>query len=85
MTDKFKALKSCAGALERLKFFGCDHPKCPHCGHDCDISENGWWRLYDEGEHEVTCPSCNNEFTVGVRVSYSFSTDQQDDDEEDEA
>jgi hypothetical protein len=85
MTDKFKSLRSCADALERLKYFGCDKPKCPHCGYDCDVSQNEWWRLYEEGEHEVTCPSCDNDFTVSTRVSYSFSTDQQDDDEEDGA
>lgn len=77
MTDKFRALRACADTLERLEFFARDHPKCPHCGHDCHVSDNEWWRLYEEGEHEVTCPSCDEDFTVSTRVSFSFSTDQQ--------
>ena len=75
--NKFAALSQCKDAMDRLEFFRNDEPKCPHCGHDCDISENGWWRLYEEGEHDVTCPSCDNDFTVSTSVSYSFSTDEQ--------
>lgn len=81
MSEKFAALKSCADAIERLDFFRRDEPKCPHCGHECDISENGWWRLYEEGSHDVTCPSCDEDFTVETNVVYSFSTDTQEDDE----
>lgn len=66
-------------------FWGKDQPVCPHCGHECDVSENDWWRLYDEGEHEVSCPHCNEDFTVNTRVSFSFDTDSQEgiDDEDD--
>lgn len=75
--DRFKALKSePAGSLE---FWENDNPKCPHCGYVCDISDNEWWRMYEEGEHEAECPSCDKEFLVETRVSFSFSTDQQDD------
>jgi hypothetical protein len=57
------------------------HPKCPHCGHVCDVSDNEWWHLYQEGEHEVECPSslCELPFTVSTYVRYSFSTDEQED------
>lgn len=79
MTEKFKALRECKDALGRLEFFACDQPKCPHCGHECDVSANDWWRLYEEGEHEVTCPFCDGDFSVATRVSYSFSTDRQGD------
>lgn len=77
MTDKFAALKSCSDAMERLEFFSNDNPKCPHCGHECSVSENEWWKLYEEGEHDVTCPSCDDDFSVSTRVSYTFSTDRQ--------
>jgi uncharacterized Zn-finger protein len=52
-------------------------PKCPHCGHVCDVSGNDWWRLYEEGEHEVECPLCDEGFTVSTHVQHSFSTDEQ--------
>lgn len=65
---------------DRMDFWGNKNPKCPHCESVCDVSENEWWNLYEEGEHEVTCPACDLDFTVSTRVSYSFSTDNQDDD-----
>jgi hypothetical protein len=88
MSEKFQALKK---ALEEERYFpsdfwGVSHPKCPHCGEVCNVSANEWWKLYEEGEHEVECPHCEGEFTVSTSVSYSFDTSQQesmDDDEED--
>lgn len=75
MADRFAALKAePAGSLE---FWGNDHPKCPHCGHDVSISENELWHLYEEGEHDIECPQCDGDFAVYTRVSYSFSTDSQ--------
>lgn len=55
-------------------------PKCPHCGHVAEIEANELYRLYEEGEHQVDCPACDLEYTVTTDVSFSFSTDQQDDD-----
>lgn len=81
-TQRFKALKSAKDALERLDFFANDKPKCPHCASDFDIAENGCWRLYEEGEHEITCGDCGEDFTVSTRVSYTFSTDNADTDED---
>ena len=80
MSEPFAALKR---AKEEEGYFpagfwSADQPKCPHCGEVCDIGRNDWWRLYEEGEHEVTCPHCDGDFTVSTRVSYSFSTDEQD-------
>ena len=77
--EKLSALKDCAGAMERLDFFALREPRCPHCGTECEIGRHEWWRPYEEGEHEVTCPFCDNDFTVSTRVSYSFSTDRQED------
>jgi hypothetical protein len=64
-----------------MEFWGNEDPKCPHCGDDFDVSENEAWRVYEEGEHELTCPACGLDFTVETRVSYSFSTEDQPDDE----
>ena len=76
---RFEALKAEPGGS--LEFWGNDEPKCPHCGKSIDVSDNDLWSIYQEGEHEVTCPHCDDDFTVATNVSYSFSTETQDDDE----
>ena len=65
----------CSGDVENVAIGA----KCPHCGEVCDVGANDWWRLYEEGEHEVSCPHCDGDFSVSTRVSYSFSTDEQED------
>ncbi|WP_143277347.1 hypothetical protein [Bordetella genomosp. 9] len=79
MPDRLKALRE---AEHPIDFWGNDEPKCPHCGGECSVNDNEWWQLYEEGEHQVECPSCDLEFTVSTRVSYAFSTDQQEDDDD---
>lgn len=78
-SESFAALKRAKQDDPHLPegYWGADHPKCPHCGHACGISENDWWDLYEEGEHEKECPACEGEFTITTQVSYSFSTDRQ--------
>lgn len=76
MSEPFSALK--AQPASSLEFWGNDHPKCPHCGRTVDVNEHEKWALYEEGEHETSCPYCDGEFTVSTRVKYSFSTDEQD-------
>jgi hypothetical protein len=73
MAERLKALKE----GEWGNFFGNSSPKCPHCGYDCDVSAHDLYRVYEEGEHEIDCPSCGLEFTVSTRVSFSFSTEDQ--------
>ena len=72
-----KAARATGGDWGDFAFNGS--PKCPHCGSDCHIRENEWWDLYEEGEHTKECPHCDGEFVISTRVSYSFSTDQQED------
>lgn len=79
---RFAALDAAGDAMGRLEFFDNKEPVCPHCGHECNVSDNEWWELYEEGEHEVTCPSCDQDFTVSTHVSYSFSTDSQERDDD---
>lgn len=74
--------------LEALKEGSCgefrsnDSPKCPHCGEFYDIQAMGSWDLYsDDDLHDVECPNCENEFTVTTSCSYSFSTEDQEDEE----
>lgn len=74
MTDgasRFEALRK----GNSWEFMFTNSPKCPHCGHDCSVLDNEWWFLYEEGEHDVECPSCDKEFSVSTHVSHSFSTD----------
>lgn len=80
MTDKLSALRK----GDRWDFIHADVPKCPHCGEDFDISENEAWYVYDlsKDSHEVSCPSCDLDFTISVYAKFSFSTDSQDDDDE---
>lgn len=70
---RLEALK----AGERMDFWGNEEPKCPHCGEKSSVVDNEWWSLYEVGEHEVTCPDCDEDFNVTTRASYSFSTDDQ--------
>jgi len=70
-------LQAIKGSDDPFDFRFNDEPKCPHCGVTHPISENEWWRLYEDGEHEVACPSCDEDFTVSTHVSYSFSTETQ--------
>lgn len=74
-TERLAALN----AGDELDFWGNDKPKCPHCGHDCDIGKSEWWDLYsnDDESHEKECPRCELLFTIRTRTSYSFSTDDQ--------
>lgn len=60
-----------------LDFWGLSNPRCPHCGVDYDVNEREAWHLYEEGGHEIECPSCDLPYHVSVNVSYSYSTDEQ--------
>jgi uncharacterized Zn-finger protein len=58
------------------------NPKCPHCGDDFDIEDGEAWELYDDRDtHEVECPNCNLEFRVSSIAQWSFSTDEQEEDD----
>ena len=86
MSEKFQALKKAREGERYLPsdFWGKRQPKCPHCGEECEVHENEWREIYEEGEHEVECPHCEGEFIVSTRVSYSFDTSEQDGMDDDE-
>jgi len=51
--------------------------RCPKCGHQDDITDwdCDWGReKYEEGDHEVTCNSCEYEFIITTNVSYSYTS-----------
>lgn len=76
MAKRLEALE--AGGV--IEFFANKCPKCPHCGADYDIKSHDAWWLYDEYDrHNVECSTCELEFQVVSRASWSFSTDEQED------
>lgn len=76
--------------MERLEALNKGHwldfaqnasPKCPHCGKDFSIRDHEAWHLYSEdGPHEVECGSCDMTFSVSSNATWTFSTDEQDED-----
>ena len=80
--ERFEALKSAreAGVLAELDYSHQKQPKCPHCAHEYSIQDNEAWELYEEGEYDLDCQHCGEEFTVIAHVSFSYSTDEQDED-----
>jgi len=76
---RLAALNSAKAQKEILPFWHAEQPLCPHCGDECDISDNEWWHCYSEDDHEEECPNCGLSFTIRTHVQYSFSTDEQPD------
>lgn len=64
-------------ALNRLLYIANRLPVCPHCDEEIDVGDNDLYRIYEEGEHQVDCPQCDQPFMVSTRISHSFSTDKQ--------
>ena len=49
--------------------------RCPRCRHhwnpaECDEPTTA----YEDGDHEITCEECGQEFTVTTHVSYSYDS-----------
>lgn len=65
-------------ACKRLKEPAeCDHHKmvrCPKCGLAFDPSEQDYYSLYSDGEHQVTCGECSHQFEITTRTSYTFTS-----------
>lgn len=84
---KFAALKDAnegrPGAAHRADFVWMDNPTCPHCGCEVLVLENELWELYnDQGDHDITCPHCDEEFHVTVHTVHRYSTDEQEEDDD---
>jgi transcription elongation factor Elf1 len=78
MAEKLSALKSGHWS----DFSMTVNPICPHCGTEFDIRENEAWFVYDDNNtHTVECNRCENEFQVNSHARWSFSTDEQEDDD----
>lgn len=77
MSNEEKKRLAALKAGDAYDFWGLDDPKCPHCGEVYSVHDNEAWELYEDGTHEADCPECEMQFTVTTNVSYSFSTDEQ--------
>lgn len=62
---------------ESLKYWGNDAPICPWCDAEIDISKNDLWELYSEDGHEIECPYCGRDVYVVSKITWTFSTDEQ--------
>ena len=63
-----------------MKYYRADKPTCPFCDYQVDVHEDEMWYLFEEGDHEVECPSCLKVFRVESIAKWMFTTDDQDDD-----
>jgi NMD protein affecting ribosome stability and mRNA decay len=64
---KCKSLEEVKGEVIHTRFI-----RCPKCGKSWDAHKGDDHDLLTEGEHDVTCPTCEHEFEVGVSVTYTF-------------
>lgn len=62
--------------------------RCPNCRDTANVWDGDSYDICTEGEHEITCESCNHDYTVTTSVSYRFESpaliDGQPDKDEDE-
>jgi hypothetical protein len=83
MADRFEALKRAHKDGDSLnKFWDMRQPVCPHCAHEIDLGNSDMNHVYEEGDHEISCPGCGEDYTVSTRITYGFSTDDLPADEE---
>jgi uncharacterized C2H2 Zn-finger protein len=58
--------------------------RCPKCRHSVSVSDSENYELYEDGEHAVSCTSCDHDFTVSTNISYTFTSPAMGDDGEDD-
>lgn len=54
-----------------------DKVYCPWCGEALNYDDAESEVLYEEGEHEMTCPYCDKEFRVSTEIRYQYSTTRE--------
>lgn len=57
---------------DRPETFSLEKPHCPHCGaiHEDDDPNPDY---YSDGEFDMSCNDCGEDFNVAVYVSYSYT------------
>jgi len=52
--------------------------RCPKCGHTFNPYDCEMYEVFEDEEHDISCVSCDHEFTVSTRMSYSFTSPAMD-------
>lgn len=55
--------------------------KCDKCKKDIDIHDHELYELYNENNHKVDCPYCQEKIHVNAVVDYHFVVTDEDGDE----
>ncbi len=63
---------------EKVDTFSTDYVVCPYCGNgmETDLGYEDFPEIYEEGDHEIECPECENTFILNTSVSYSWETEK---------
>lgn len=74
-----KGHPSKCGACERISDDNDEisHDKyirCPKCRHQWDETERDNYEIYNDGEHQVSCPECEHDFEISTDVSFWFTS-----------
>ena len=48
--------------------------RCPECRHIFDPAANEMYAALDDGEHEITCPECGEDFEITTSVSRDYDS-----------
>jgi DNA-directed RNA polymerase subunit RPC12/RpoP len=51
--------------------------RCPHCGHRFDPTNTELHQVYSEGQHEIWCVNCDQDFTVETQITRVYVSPAQ--------
>lgn len=56
-----------------------DYVICPYCGYAMDTcyGYEDFPELYEEGDHVITCPECDQDFILNTSISYYYETEKR--------
>lgn len=74
-------LERCSGEVDAKSI------RCPNCKTIFNPYDEEMYDLLNDGEHDVQCPHCDEEFEISTEVEYSFTSppllSEENDEEED--
>lgn len=71
-----EACRTCAAAAKDEKMSSDRAIRCPACRATIDPSERDWWEygVFEEGNHDVSCPHCDHDFEVQTWIRHTFES-----------
>lgn len=85
-TGQITMCSSCKSIQESKESIQHDtYIRCPKCGNSYEALEFSEFDIFEEGEHDVDCPSCGYFFIVETAVSYNFTSPAVADEIEDDS